>query len=68
MSDATATLFAGALSQLMNYQINGCGHSARYTVWILDVLAARPDLDIATRVLCGEMGERLDVASGNRGI
>lgn len=68
MSQATASMFAGALSQLMHFQSNGCGHAARHAVWLLDALATRPDLDRQTRELCGEMGERLDIVSGNRGL
>jgi hypothetical protein len=59
MTQPTATLFAGALDNLMRHALTGCAHSAHHAAYLLDKLADRFDVDSETKCLCGRMSEAL---------
>lgn len=55
-----ASLWAGALSELLNHGETGCSQSARRAVDLLTRLADSPAVDPATRDLCERACQRLD--------
>lgn len=54
-------LWAGVLSQLLIYQENGCQHSARHAIRLLDQLTEFADLDEDVRLLCERASRRLEI-------
>jgi hypothetical protein len=57
---ATASLWAGALSQVLSFSETGCPHSARRAADLLDRLADNPQLDGDIRDLCERAARRLN--------
>lgn len=55
-----ASLWAGALSQILSYGETGCRHSARRAADLLARLADKPELDRELRDLCERASERLE--------
>ncbi|MDD3354177.1 hypothetical protein [Zoogloea sp.] len=66
ISPIPASLWAGALSQLLSYDETGCPHAARRAADMLDRLAASPAVDGELRNLCERAAQRLDL-NGNGG-
>lgn len=59
-STGSAGLWAGALSQLLNYGETGCPHAARRAASLLARLAECREVDQELRVLCERASVRLD--------
>jgi hypothetical protein len=55
-----ASLWAGALSQVLSFSETGCPHSARRAADLLDRLADNPQLDGDIRDLCERAARRFD--------
>lgn len=55
-----ASLWAGALSQVLSYGETGCPHSARRAADLLARLADKPDLDRELRELCDRASQCLE--------
>ncbi len=55
-----ASLWAGALSQVLSYGETGCPHSAQRAADLLARLADKPELDRELRDLCERASERLE--------
>lgn len=62
LSTAPASLWAGALSQLLNFGETGCPHSARRAADLLSRLADDPRVDREIAELCERASHRLDLA------
>ena len=58
-----ASLWAGALSQILSFGETGCPHSARRAADLLGRLADHPLLDGEIRDLCERAARRLDDTS-----
>ena len=63
-SPVPASLWAGALSQLLSYGETGCPPSARRAADLLARLAECPDVDRDVRDLCERACARLEPAGG----
>lgn len=55
-----ASLWAGALSQVLSFGETGCPHSARRAADLLGRLADSPQLDGEVRDLCERAAQRLN--------
>lgn len=55
----SAELLAGALDNLLNYLLRGCGQSARRAGLLLERLANDPAADHEFRLACQHMSDRL---------
>lgn len=58
----SASLWAGALSQLLSFGETGCPHSARRAADLLSRLADDPRVDREIAELCERASHRLDLA------
>lgn len=63
-SPVPASLWAGALSQLLSYGETGCPHSARRAADLLSRLAECPGVDRDVRDLCERASARLEPVEG----
>ena len=61
-SASPASLWAGALSQLLSFGETGCPHSARRAADLLSRLADDPRVDREIAELCERASHRLDLA------
>ena len=61
LSTAPASLWAGALSQLLSFGETGCPHSARRAADLLSRLADDPRVDREIAELCERAIQRLDL-------
>jgi hypothetical protein len=59
-----ASLWAGALSQLLSYGETGCPHSAHRAADLLNRLAECPAVDRELRDLCERACSRLEPSAG----
>lgn len=62
LSTAPASLWAGALSQLLSFGETGCPHSARRAADLLSRLADDPRVDREIAELCERASRRLEPA------